>query len=207
MKVLQKHTPIFGRTQSGKTYFFTDYLFGKILNHYGLMFDIKRDRTISKMIKKHNFKVTENPNNIDFNKSKKWVFRRAIHHEKNEYLDMVFKLIDYYFDTKPPIYFFIDEIGSYCSKHSLPNSLEKLIRMGLGLNKIMIWNTQRLQSTHNDLVTQSENFFIFDIHDYDYKHLIDYGILPDNEKSKKWIERDYHFIFYDGIDHHYINPI
>lgn len=204
-KILKDHTGIFGKTQSGKTYFFTHFLFNHIKVN-SVMFDIKLDKTISKSIRDFSINSTTNLKEIDFNKSKKWVLRRKTDETRDNFLSKCFRVIEYYFDNTNYIYFFIDEIGQYTGKLSIPDTLEKLLTMGLGKNKICVWNTQRPQSIHNDVITQTTDFFIFKISNNDYDWLERFGYVPQNS-GKKWINQKYHYIYYDGIKYHYVKPI
>jgi len=202
MKLLNKHSGILGITRSGKSYFFTNHLFNKP-NIYAIMFDIKLDDTIEECAKAP---LIYNYKKINFKESNKWVIRRRSDQNKDEFHKDVFELIESLFDSNAIIYFFIDEIGRYCSKHKIHDSLEKIMTMGEGKNKYLIWNTQRPQKTHNDIITQTNDFYTFRISENDYKWLVDFGYVP-GFRYYGWIQKDYHFIYYDGRDYNLMKPI
>lgn len=172
------------------------------------MFDIKRDKTINSFARKYNIDVVENINDVSFKKGK-IIFRRSKDRSKDDYINDVFHIIDSYFDSNKLIYFFIDEIAQYSNKMNIPDPLEKLFTMGLGVGKIGVWSSQRIQSVHNDIITQTENYFIFRVHSWDFNKMCEYGFISKNKQDtiNRWLKNKYHFTYYDGIENEFVRPI
>jgi len=92
------------------------------------------------------------------------------------------------------VIFAIEEIGQYCTKHSIPVELRKLINLGGNRNIALWFTTRRIAEVHNDVVANCIHHFIFRTYlptDVDYYR----GYIGNVIDMAKDLPR-FHFIYY-----------
>lgn len=108
---------------------------------------------------------------------------------------------------KPKIvaHLFIDEVQDYTGKLKKNAEIDSIWKKGRRYGVIGIAMSQRPADVSHTILTQSKYHVIFKLGTYEYEYFGRYHIPVD--EFEDWINKDYHFIVWDGYNIERYNPI
>lgn len=100
---------------------------------------------------------------------------------------------------------FIDEVQDYSSKFKPNLEIDSIWKKGRRFGVVGIAMSQRPANVSHTILTQSKFHVIFKVSGYESEYFSRYHIPV--EEHEEWLEKDYHFIVWDGYSVEKFRPI